>query len=200
MGLELPAGPPRRQVGTDSTGIGKCGRSLNVDRMYRTGHYGAALLTYAPVGAALLVAGFEAVAVAGGGGVLALARLPDYDLRVPLISHRGPTHTLAFALLVGAVVGGGLGALAGTAAPARALTLGAFGFLVGALAVVSHLLADALTPAGIEPFWPLSSKNYSLDLVGADSTLGNYGLLALGVFVSALTLLLGGQLDQVPVV
>ncbi|MEF8853351.1 MAG: metal-dependent hydrolase [Haloarculaceae archaeon] len=167
--------------------------------MYRTGHYGAALLTYAPVGAALLVAGFGAAAVAGGAGVLALARVPDYDLRVPLVSHRGPTHTLAFALLVGTVLGGALGALAGTAAPGRAVALGAFGFVVGVLAVGSHLLADALTPAGVEPFWPLSSKNYSLDLVGADSTIGNYGLLALGVFVSATTLLLGGQLEQVPV-
>jgi inner membrane protein len=165
--------------------------------MYRTGHYGAALLTYAPVGAALLLAGFEAAAVTGGAGVLALARLPDYDLRVPLISHRGPTHTLAFALLVGAVVGGVLGGLAGTTSPGRAVAVGAFGFLVGFLAVASHLLADALTPAGIELFWPVSSKNYSLSLVGADSTVGNYGLLALGVFVSATTVLLAGSLDQV---
>jgi inner membrane protein len=165
--------------------------------MYRTGHYGAALLTYAPVGAVLMAAGFEAAAVVGGVGVLTLARLPDYDLRVPFLSHRGPTHTLTFAVLVGAVVGGGLGALAGTAIPVRAVVLGAFGFLVGFLAIASHLLADALTPAGIEPLWPLSSKNYSLSLVGADSTVGNYGLLALGVFVSAITVLLAGPLDQV---
>jgi len=136
--------------------------------MYRTGHYGAALLTWAPFGAVLLFGGYAAAAVAGGVGVLALARIPDYDLRVPLLSHRGPTHTLAFALLVGGAVGGGLGALAGAA-----------------------------TPAGIEPLWPVSSKNYSLDLVGADSTAGNYGLLALGVFVSATTVLVSGQSDQV---
>ncbi len=168
--------------------------------MYRTGHYGAALLTYAPVGAVSLAGGFDTVAVAGGVGVLALARVPDYDLRVPLVSHRGPTHTLAFAVLVGAVLGGGLGALAGTAAPGRVVSLGAVGFLVGFLAVTSHLLADALTPAGIEPFWPLSSKNYSLGLVGADSIVGNYGLLALGVFATAVVLLLAGRLDQVLVV
>jgi len=165
--------------------------------MYRTGHYGAALLTYAPVGTVLLLGGFEAAGVVGGIGVLTLARLPDYDLKVPLLSHRGPTHTLLFAVLVGAVVGGGLGALAGTAPPGRAVTLGAFGFLVGFLAVGSHLLADALTPAGIEPFWPLSSKNYSLGLVGADSTVGNYGLLALGVFVSAAIVLAAARSEQV---
>jgi inner membrane protein len=108
--------------------------------MYRTGHYGAALLTYAPVGAV---------------------------------------------------------ALAGTAAPGRAVSLGAVGFLAGFLVVASHLLADALTPAGIEPFWPFSSENYSLGLVRADSIVGNYGLLALGVFATAVVLLLAGRLDQV---
>jgi inner membrane protein len=174
--------------------------------MYRTGHYGAALLTYAPVGIALMLVGFEAAAVVGGMGVLALARLPDYDLRVPFVSHRGPTHTLGFALLVGLVVGAGLGTLAvagaesgtvdetGVLPSVQVVAVAAFGFLVGFLAVVSHLLADALTPAGIEPWWPLTSKNYSLQLVGADSTVGNYGLLALGVFVSAVSLLVAGPL------
>lgn len=170
--------------------------------MYRTGHYGAALLTYAPVGVGLLLVGFEAAAVVGGVGMLVLARLPDYDLQVPFVSHRGPTHTLGFALLVGLVVGGGLGAIAGAGATgdvglipgSQTAAVSAFGFLVGFLAVVSHLLADALTPAGIEPWWPVSSKNYSVQLVGADSTVGNYGLLALGVFVSAVSLLVAGPL------
>jgi len=170
--------------------------------MYRTGHYGAALLTYTPVGVGLLLVGFEAAAVVGGMGVLALARLPDYDLRVPFVSHRGPTHTLGFALLVGLVVGGALGGVAGSGAvdgtgllpSVQVVAVGAFGFLVGFLAILSHLLADALTPAGIEPWWPASSKNYSLQLVGADSTVGNYGLLALGVFVSAVSLLVAGPL------
>ena len=56
----------------------------------------------------------------------------------------------------------------------------------------SHLLADALTPAGIEPLWPVSSKNYSLELVTADSVVGNYALLALGVFVTVALLLVAG--------
>jgi inner membrane protein len=125
---------------------------------------------------------------------------------VPFVSHRGPTHTLGFAVLVGLVVGGGVGALAvagaengavdetGLLASAQVVAVAAFGFLVGFLAVVSHLLADALTPAGVEPWWPVSSQNYSLSLVGADSTVGNYGLLALGVFVSAVSLLAAGPL------
>jgi len=162
--------------------------------MYRTGHYGAALLVYAPVGAALLVTGFEAAAVGGGAGTVALTRLPDYDLQIPLVSHRGPTHTIGFALLVGLVLGGALAGLAqaGAVGSERVFAAGAFGFLIGVLSVGSHLLADALTPAGIEPLWPVSSKNYSLELVTADSVVGNYALLALGVFVTVALLLVAG--------
>ncbi|PSP31386.1 hypothetical protein BRC64_10355 [Halobacteriales archaeon QH_10_67_22] len=76
--------------------------------MYKTGHWGVALLVWAPVGGGLLVAGQAAEAVVGGAGVLALCRVPDYDMRLP----------------------------------------------------------------------------YSLDLARADSTVANYALLALGVFVS----------------
>ena len=52
--------------------------------MYKTGHWGASLLLYAPVGYAL--AGVRpAFAVVGGAVVLALARLPDIDHRLPLV-------------------------------------------------------------------------------------------------------------------
>lgn len=154
--------------------------------MYKTGHWGAALLVWAPVGSGLLLAGFGGTAIIGGAGVLALSRVPDYDQRIPLVSHRGSTHTLPFALLVGLALGAGLVALAGGLGITRTAAAGAFGVLVGTLAIGSHLLADALTPSGVAFLWPLSSKRYSLDLVRADNVLANYGLLALGVFAIAL--------------
>jgi inner membrane protein len=157
--------------------------------MYRAGHYGAALLAYAPVGGAALATGFEVAAVAGGALTLALAPLPDYDQRVPLISHRGSTHTVAFALLVGLVTGA-LGFVAGSETGlASAAAAGAFGLVVGTLAIGSHLLADVITPAGIAPFWPLSSRNYTLALARADNTVANYLLLALGIGITVATAL-----------
>jgi inner membrane protein len=151
--------------------------------VYRAGHYGVALLVYAPVGVTLAVGGRSAAAVVGGGVVLALTPLPDYDQRVPFVEHRGVTHTLLFAGLVGAGTGGAAGALTG--APA----LGALGFGFGALAVLAHLLADALTPAGIRPLWPLSSRSYSLALTTAANPVANYLLFALGVFATAAAVL-----------
>lgn len=168
--------------------------------MYRKGHYGVALLVFAPIGFALLQLGRPTLAFATGVPMLWFAMLPDYDQRVPFLPHRGPTHSLAFAGLVGAVFGGGGYLLAGAApdlglAPDGAglvagLGFAAFGFFVGAVTVVAHLLADALTPAGVNFLWPLSGRTYSVSLTTADSAIWNYALFALGVFATAAALYL----------
>jgi len=166
--------------------------------MYKTGHYGAALVVYAPVGGALLAAGFGAAALAGGAVVVGLSGLPDVDQRIPFVEHRGPTHTVGFLIAVGLCVGAGGVALGQTLATEDALVsgetaaLGAFGFLLGSLAVGSHLLADALTPMGITPFRPVSDAHYTLSLTRADSAVANYLLLGLGVAVTAATALVAG--------
>ena len=157
--------------------------------MYRTGHYGAALVLYAPLGAALLVADLTALAVVGGGLSLALSSLPDVDTRLPFLAHRGPTHSVAFALAVGTTLGAA-GALAGIdASLERAALFGVVACLVGVTAVVSHLLADVLTPMGIRPWWPLSERHYTFAVTRADNSVANYALLSVGVLlcVGALT-------------
>lgn len=159
--------------------------------MYATGHYGAALLVYAPVGFVLM--GFDpTLALVGGAGVLALATVPDYDLRVPFLTHRGITHTLLFTLAVSALLGAigwrlGQGSYLPVGDPT---TTAVFGFGVGLLGLGSHLLADMLTPAGVAVLWPLSSEEYTVSLTRADNTLANWALLALGVFATAAALLL----------
>ncbi|SEV88303.1 metal-dependent hydrolase [Natrinema salifodinae] len=149
--------------------------------MYQVGHYGGALLTYAPLGTAVALGGYGEIAIVGGLACVALSTLPDTDHRLPLIEHRGPTHTLPFALLVGA----GLAALTAVLVDASSafadVSFVAFAFLVGLLSIGSHLLADALTPMGIQPFWPLSRRRYSLDLTTAANPIANYGLFGLGI-------------------
>lgn len=149
--------------------------------MYRIGHYGAALTTYAPLGMFVALAGYETVAIVGCVVSIWLSTLPDYDHYVPLIEHRGPTHTVPFALLVGAALAGATAVLVGASSPFLDVGFVGFAFAVGSLAIVSHLLADALTPAGIRPFWPLSRRRYSLAVTRASNTVANYLLFALGV-------------------
>lgn len=157
---------------------------MTVTDVYRTGHYGVSLLAYAPVGLALVLAGRSAVAFVAGAGVLWLATLPDVDHRLPGIPHRGPTHSLAFAGLVGAAFGGTalLGGRALGATDPTGLAVLAAG--VGAFGVCAHLLGDVLTPAGVPLFWPVGPE-FTVSLTTADSTVWNYGLFALGVCATA---------------
>ena len=161
--------------------------------MYRTGHYGVSLLLYAPVGFTLLLLGLPAVALLGGAAMLVLAPLPDYDHSVPFVEHRGPTHTVAFALLVGAL----LGCASYVSAPAIGLdpqVAGVAGPVVGTYGIVAHLIGDVLTPAGVAPFWPVSSRTYSLDVAPADSTVANTALLAVGMAVTVVAAVVGGRI------
>jgi len=152
--------------------------------MYRRGHWGVSLLVFAPIGFALVAIDRPDLAVLGGAAMLWLSTLPDWDHRVPFLPHRGPTHTLAFALLVGAVgAGAGIGLSSVVGGGREAFV--AFGFAIGTLAILAHLLADALTPAGVPLLWPLSDRDFSVYLTRADNTLANYVLLAVGVCATA---------------
>ncbi|MFW5977638.1 MAG: metal-dependent hydrolase [Halohasta sp.] len=153
--------------------------------MYRKGHLGVSLLVFAPVGYTLTTLGYPELAALTGGVMLWLVMLPDIDHRLPLIEHRGPTHSLAFAALVG-----GIGAALGVAAESvlsvdLSLSLPAVGFAIGALTVLAHLLGDTLTPMGVNYFWPVSTRTVSLSLTRADNRWANSGLFGLGLLVTA---------------
>jgi inner membrane protein len=165
--------------------------------MYRTGHYGVSLLVYAPLAFALLVVREVTLAFVAGAVVLWLATLPDVDHRIPGVTHRGVTHTVAFALAVGLVFGGGGYLLADGLALGDPVPVAAFGAFVGSLGVLAHLLGDVLTPAGVRPFWPLSARTYTLSLTRADDTLWNLGLLAAGVFATAAAVVAAGTVAGV---
>lgn len=156
--------------------------------MHWEGHVGAALLAYTPVGIWLGGACHELLAVVGAVTMIALATVPDWDQQIPFLAHRGVTHTVPFALGLGAVVGS-----AGVTVPALGppLVVGTVGFLLGALSVLVHVAVDALTPMGVRPFWPLSGRRYSLGIVRSANPLANYVLFGLGVGVSLAALWLG---------
>lgn len=144
--------------------------------MYRTGHYGISLLVYAPFGLALVALGLANTAVWMGGAILLLTPLPDIDVRLPLITHRGSTHTVLFGLLGGGTIGCLMVAMG-------RLELVLPGVFVGLMAVGSHILGDALTPAGVRPLWPFSDAEYNLARIPAASAFWNILLLCMGIGV-----------------
>jgi membrane-bound metal-dependent hydrolase YbcI (DUF457 family) len=175
--------------------------------MHRRGHVGVAMLAYAPVGFALLSERQLGLALLGLLGVLAVEPLPDNDMWIPGLRHRGTSHSLFAAILVGGVlgtlgwvVGDQLGAfLAGLGPSAvgpfagvfeivgeqlrgldeRALSRGAFA--LGVFGILTHLLADAITVSGIRPLLPLSRWRLSFSKLRADNSLANNALFAIGV-------------------
>jgi inner membrane protein len=155
--------------------------------VYRKGHYGVSLLAFAPLGYWLRRHGAPWLALGSLALLLGLAMLPDVDHRVPVVEHRGPTHTLAFALLVGAACGGLAGVVDVSLFDAGPVGI-AYAAGLGALSVVAHLLADALTPAGVRPFWPISSRRVSIGVARAGDPLANGALFGLGVAAALLAL------------
>lgn len=150
--------------------------------MYRKGHLGVSLLVFAPVGFQLVTVGEPEMALLTGVVLCWLAMLPDIDHRLPVIEHRGVTHSLLFAGLVGGVFGA-VGTLFSGAFSVAGVGLGTVGVLLGVLTVGAHLLGDVLTPAGVPLLWPLP-RSYSVSLTRADNTLANYGLFVSGIIVT----------------
>ncbi|MFW5938937.1 MAG: metal-dependent hydrolase [Halolamina sp.] len=148
--------------------------------MHKTGHVGAALLAFGPIGFVAGAIGGAEVVLLAGGVAAGLASVPDVDTQVPFVPHRGPTHTVWFAALVGIGVAFG-GFLVGLQTGVLVgIALGVLGAITGTVAIASHLAADALTPMGIRPFTPWCERHYTWDLVSAANPIANYALLGLG--------------------
>ena len=155
--------------------------------MFKQGHLGVSMLVFGPVGYTLVARGAPVLAAVTGLVMVWFSMLPDIDHRLPILEHRGPTHSLAFAALIGGV-GWALGVGIETAlgvGPVAGVRLSTVGFGIGALTVVAHLIGDTLTPAGVPYLWPLTSRTVSLSLVGAGNPIANSGLFGLGLVVTA---------------
>lgn len=144
------------------------------------GHVGLALLLYAPLAYLLLRFGRDRRMWTGAMVLLAVVMWPDVDVYVAALAHRGITHTVWAALLVGILVAGIAWGFS-PVAHARRYGVAVFGFQVGALGIVAHLLGDVVTPMGIRPLYPVYREPYTFDLVLASDPQANTGLLVAGV-------------------
>ena len=158
-------------------GLGNRGR---MEAMYYKGHAGLTLLLTSLTLMALPKSDSALQVLALS---TALSTLPDIDLELRRLSrslhHRGPTHSILFALMSGCL-------LQYTYGEARWFMIG---FISAAWGVVSHLLGDMLTYHPFKPLWPLSQREVALKLCSADNRLVNEGLLTLGGLALTLYLL-----------
>lgn len=155
-----------------------------VNVMKRSGHYGIALLAYAPIGLFIAALGYGPLALLGGLCAISLSTIPDCDRQLPGIDHRGPTHSVVFVLLVSAALASVCALVLSSPSPFFHVGFVALAFAIGAVSVGSHLLADALTPTGITPFWPLSNRRYAISVSYGTQKQVNYMLLGSGIVAS----------------
>lgn len=155
------------------------------------GHVGAALVAYSPIAFATLRQGWPRLALVGGAVAVALASLPDVDGYDPRMTHRGYTHSVWFAAVVGAGTAGAFAGAGDLVAGPSTAGLAAFGFAVGTAAILSHLAVDSLTPMGVAPLAPLRRRRYSLGLTRSADPVANRRLLLLGLATTALAVALG---------
>ena len=168
--------------------------------MYLQGHIGISLLLYAPIAAWLFSINQPTLAVLTGVLMVLFSPLPDLDTYTNRIDHRGPTHTVWFALgcsllitlfsglCVMALSRLGYECILAVSPLWAAVWFGS----VAMLTLCGHLFGDLITPMGVRPFRPLSAYHRTLDLTPSKNPRANRLWFGTGVVVLTLILLVVG--------
>lgn len=154
--------------------------------MHSEGHIALGLLFYAPVAFALSYYSLLSTMTLGLVCAVFFSYAPDFDMQLPLVKHRGASHTLLVGL-VASLVTGTLAAylvLEGMyTVETNTLVFGAVTAGAGLLGFLSHLTGDVLTPMGIRPLRPWSSTKYTLAVVNASNERANEAFASIGAVV-----------------
>lgn len=154
--------------------------------MFRKGHLGVNLFLASPVVSALLANGNVLLAGLFVVVVLVTEPLPDIDSTELIdIEHRGPMHSIVFAVFVGllaSVLGMGIGLI--TIAAIDPIEFAVISGFAGLYGVLFHLLADTLNPMGVRLLWPHVDRAYHFPLTDrlydAGDPVANQMLLEIG--------------------
>ena len=156
--------------------------------MYARGHAGLTLLIFSLL---MLPFGVNDGAIIVIILATGLSSIPDIDLRFE-IKHRGFTHNILFALIVG--VGFGTIFYIGSGEPLFSL----LGFLSGFGGVGSHLMGDVITQMKFKPLWPFSKKEIALKFCYAGDKKVNNGFMTAGLIAFGVYILVGtGALQDI---
>lgn len=165
--------------------------------MYKSGHRGINMLLFSPIFFIMIIFEYIIIGILSVIVITYFASIPDIDLKCRFLTHRGFTHTYSFGIFIGMIFSIiGLFVLMvfinmGIVAPSILTIIGVsvWGFFVGLFIVLSHVIGDIITPAGVRPFQKpryipnspiFSDKKYTLDLIRASNKIANFSLLIVG--------------------
>lgn len=183
--------------------------------MYLKGHVGINAIIYSPVAFLTQQHLSTGLALIGGLFCIGITSLPDEDrhfqegmsnksklLTLIPIKHRGRSHTVWFAILIGAIFSiGTYWFLSGGFAPdspiytilpeKNHLEISLFIGFNTMLGIIAHIVGDVLTPTGVKPFAPIRKNKYTLNICKAKNSRANKAFLIVGgisIFMSVFIL------------
>lgn len=176
--------------------------------MYRKGHIGINMMLFAPILFIMIILEFVILGIIGLISVSYFASLPDIDLKIKRLKHRGFTHTISFAVLIGLIV-----FMIGLFVSNIFMALGIintslfnlifisiYSFYIGFFIVMGHIAGDIITPTGVRIFekpkyipnsYIFSDKNYTLFSIPAKSNIANFVFLFLGLLCTSISIFCG---------
>lgn len=174
--------------------------------MHKEGHIGLTLTLLAPIVVIVGNAMSVPVAIVLALGAIGGSGLPDLDLQLPLLKHRGWTHTVWCAIVAG-IIGATITIITLHQLPLETylnistetilFAGGLFGFGM-AYGVITHLIGDMITPMGIQPFHPVTPKSiipltiskhkFVYEIANASNDKLNKGASAVGIISITLSI------------
>lgn len=155
--------------------------------MKQEGHIGVSLLVASPFVFALVVTGNIGLSILFVLTVSIISNLPDIDIwvsrsivnKVLDIQHRGVTHTILFATIIGFITG-----LVYYTIGIHSFSYINFlvGFISGYMSIVSHILADLFNPTGVKFMPSIMNSSYSWDMFNYNNIIANFGFLLIGFY------------------
>lgn len=156
--------------------------------MNHKGHAGLTLLIFSVL---MLPFGWSKNAILVVVLAAGLSSLPDLDINLE-IKHRGYTHNILAALVVGIIFG-----FLFFYSTSEILE-GIMGFTSGFGGVVCHLLGDALTYMKFKPLWPFSDREVGLGWFESGNKGVNNVMMTAGSLVFVLYILITtGVLEKI---
>ncbi len=173
--------------------------------MYNKGHIGINMILFSPVLFIMIILEFFVLGIVGLISVIYFASLPDIDLKVKRLKHRGFTHTISFAVLMGLIslfiaifinsIVINIGFI--HASLFNLIFIPVYGFFIGFFIVMGHIMGDIITPSGVRIFKKpkyvpnlsiFSDKKYSLNLIKAKNIFANVLFLFVGILFTSMSI------------
>lgn len=166
--------------------------------MHKRGHVGMTAILYSPIAYTLAYYNYTMYAIAGLIAIWFFAGLPDIDMKLPKVTHRGPVTHSVFSSIGMTILTGTLLTLISHTYTISTLTNQTILFisLLMGFIFLAHLAGDIITYSGIAPLAPIKNTNITLNLCGADSIIFNWLFFLTGIILTLLAIALGtGLID-----